>query len=172
MPIQIEHLVLDFHFPHTKDRFLTRHHSILCFHLHFQSIELRMELVPQQHILTHLQSDVTRHHLRIVQHKFHGFACHHMLFVRIECRSLQGDGHLLMRFAIKHFQVYACRFCIDIGIHPHFVYRIKGTQFYLSHDAIPITLRLVCHGMRVLPHLHGFRVIIHTDGNGVLSWFQ
>ena len=62
----------------------------------------------------------------------------------------------------------------DIGCHLYLLnieFIWLGTQFHSTYDAIPISLCLVSHAMRVLPHTDILDAIVDLDSDGVaLPW--
>ena len=133
---------------------------------------MRIKLIPKQHPVTHLQGNVLGHDDAIGQCHLYRFALHHMLLVCIESGGTQHNRSLLTRLVIKQFHMNTSCLRINIGIDGYKVKDVERTQLYLSDHTVPVALRLVGHGMRVLPHLHRFGVVIHTNGNSIFAWFE
>ena len=45
-------------------------------------------------------------------------------------------------------------------------------QLHLAHDAVPVALGLVSHGMGVLTHVHRLQPVVDADGEGVHAWLK
>ena len=99
--VHVEHLATYFHLAHAENRFLRERAAVFGLHHSLQFVQLRIELIPEQHTVTHLQDNVTGHNHPIGKCDLHGLALHHVLLIRVEGCRFQRDGRLLKGLAVK-----------------------------------------------------------------------
>ena len=117
--------------------------------------------IPQKRIVTHCEYNI----MSFNAIHLNGGRLNDMMFARIKrlCLYHQGTCHFLGKR-----NPYLSLFPIYIRINLHGGDRIIFPQFYLSHDAIPVSLRLVGHRVRILADIRCFQTIIHTYNYSVI----
>ena len=167
--VDVEHLATYLHLTHSELS-LMRICMFGCLCLYAECIKLRVELVPQQHAVAHIECDVKFiGSLRIQCHN-HRLCTYLMITTRIESRSLQCQRHLtlLLQSSVQH-KVYTCFLIVYIRIYLHLTDTTATAYLHITHDTVPVALCLVCHRVGVLSYLHCLGVVVDAYGYLVVT---
>ena len=127
-------------------------------------IALGVKLIPKSSFLSHIH---IQRHLGAIDLE----ELHESLFITINIFDTDTDigqviEHVFREATYLDLHIHYTKG--DVGNNLHLLYiwsRRLCPQFYLSHDAIPVTLSLVCHAMRVDTYAYILDTIIHTNFN-------